>query len=93
MVLKGIDLGFNENFFNIVSGMEEYFAKYSRGIYDVSMDFGPVPKMEGKVGDLITSEMNKKIPVNHLAERRKWRDDRLIALSQLKKKLDGEEAQ
>ena len=53
------------------------------------MDFGPVPKMEGKVGDLITSEMNKKIPVNHLPERRKWRDDRLIALSQLKKKLDG----
>lgn len=69
--------------------MEEYFAKYSQGIYDVSMDFGPVPKMEGKVADVITSEMNKKIPVNHLPERRKWRDDRLIALSQLKKKLDG----
>jgi len=71
------------------TGMKEYFEKYGKGIYDVCMDFGPVPKMEGKTAQLINDVMTKKIPIEKLAERRKWRDERLIALSQLKKKLDG----
>jgi len=69
--------------------MKEYFEKYSKGIYDVSMDFGPVPKMEGKTADLIAKVLTDKIPDEKLAERRRWRDERLIALSQLKKKLDN----
>jgi hypothetical protein len=69
--------------------MKEYFEKYGKGIYDINMDFGPVPKMEGKTAQLICDDMTKKIPIEKLAERRKWRDERLIALSQLKKKLDG----
>ncbi len=70
-------------------GMKEYFEKYAKGIYDVCMDFGPVPKMEGKTAQLICDDMTKKIPIEKLPERRKWRDERLIALFQLKKKLDG----
>jgi len=70
-------------------GMKEYFEKYAQGVYDVCMDSGPVPKMEGKTADLIAEVMTQKIPIEKLPERRKWRDERLIALSQLKKKLDG----
>lgn len=70
-------------------GMKEYFEKYSQGIYDVSMTMGPVPKMEGKTADVITKELTTKIPIDKLNERRQWRDERLIALSSLKKKLDG----
>ncbi len=69
--------------------MKEYFEKYAKGIYEVTMDFGPIPKMEGKDADLISEVLTKKIPIEKLPERRKWRDERLIALSQLKKKLDG----
>ncbi len=53
------------------------------------MDSGPVPKMEGKTAQLITDVWTEKIPIEKLNERRKWRDERLIALSQLKKKLDN----
>jgi len=70
-------------------GMDEYFEKYSKGIYEVSSDSGPVPRMEGKTANIISDAMTKKIPIEKLTERRKWRDERLIALSQLKKKLDG----
>ncbi len=69
------------------AGMEEYFAKYSKGIYDVSATMGPPPKMEGATARLITEELTRAIPVEKLEERRKWRDQRLIALSQLKKKM------
>ena len=62
-------------------GMKEYFEKYSQGIYDVSITMGAVPKMEGKTAQVITDEMTSKIPVEKLEERRKWRDQRLIALS------------
>ena len=69
------------------TGMKEYFEKYTKGIYDVSMTMGPVPKMEGPTAQLITNELTEQIPVEKLEERRKWRDQRLISLSQLKKKL------
>lgn len=69
------------------AGMEEYFEKYSKGIYDVSATMGPPPKMEGATARLITEELTRAIPVEKLEERRKWRDQRLIALSQLKKKM------
>lgn len=70
------------------AGMAEYFEKYSKGIYDVSTTMGPTPKMEGPTAKLIADELTKKIPIDKLEERRKWRDQRLIALSQLKKKME-----
>lgn len=68
-------------------GMEEYFEKYAKGIYDVSMTMGPPPKMEGATAQLITHELTEAFPVEKLEERRKWRDERLIALSELKKRM------
>ena len=70
--------------------MKEYFEKYAKSMESVCKDFGPVPtfRLEEKGAQIIAEEMHKRIPVEKLPERRKWRDERLIALSQLKKKLD-----
>lgn len=76
---------------NAATGMSEYFARYGAGIYDVSLTMaGRPPKMDGTspTAKLITEQMNKVIPPEKLEERRKWRDQRLAALSQLKKKVD-----
>ncbi|CAG2110918.1 unnamed protein product [Medioppia subpectinata] len=69
-------------------GMKEYFEKYAKSMNSVCQDFGAVPSFEGKGADIITKEMHKRIPVEDLPQRRRWRDERLIALTQLKKKLD-----
>lgn len=69
------------------TGMKDYFARYAQSIYDVSMDSGPVPKMEGATAQCIIDELTKKIPEDKLQERRKWRDERLIQLSLLKKQM------
>jgi L-gulonate 3-dehydrogenase len=69
------------------TGMREYFEKYATGIYDVSETFGPNPKMEGKVAMEVIEALNKRVPEAELPERRKWRDERLTALAQLKKQM------
>lgn len=67
--------------------MREYFDKYAEGIYRVSEDFGPNPRMEGATAEAIGDFWHSKIPEDKLQERRAWRDERLTALAQLKKKL------
>ena len=67
--------------------MKEYFQKYAKSMESVCRDFGPVPTFRESTSDKIAEEMLKRIPVEKLPERRKWRDERLIALSQLKKQL------
>ena len=67
------------------NGIGEYFEKYAKGIYEVSKTFGPTPRMKGPVAEHITKEMLKKIPLESLNRKRKWRDECLIAISQLKR--------
>lgn len=67
--------------------MKEYFEKYAKGIYEVSNNFGPNPMMEGPTADEIIQALDKKVPEEKLQERRRWRDERLTALAQLKKRM------
>lgn len=67
------------------AGMGEYFEKYASGINHVSNTMGPVPLMEGETAKRIEQQMAAQIPLDQLENRRKWRDERLIELSQLKK--------
>jgi len=69
-------------------GIRDYFNRYGKGIYDVSTDFRPLSRIEGPAVDRIEQEMLTKIPLDKLEERKKWRDDRLKAISKLKKQLD-----
>ena len=69
--------------------MRQYCERYGETIYNVSKDFGPVPRWEGAAAERIVREMNEAVPLDTLAERRRWRDDRLAALARLKKEMDA----
>jgi AGAP007378-PB len=66
------------------NGISEYFEKYAKGIYEVSKTFGETPRMGGPVAEHISKEMFKRIPMKALSAKRVWRDECLIAVSQLK---------
>ena len=72
----------------LFEGTEEAFEKRSKRIYDVCSEFGPTPEFSGRANKLIIDSLTQRIPIECLSQRRKWRDERLIALSQLKKKLE-----
>lgn len=68
-------------------GMKKYCETYKNSIYDTSMTFGPVPKFEGPNAEKISKQLDEMCPLDKLQERRKWRDNALTRLSQLKKEL------
>lgn len=67
-------------------GFKNYVERYAEGMYSVSKDFKPVPKFTGPVVENIDQQLNKITPLDKLSERRVWRDESLIKLSQLKKR-------
>ena len=40
-------------------GMRQYCDRYGETIYNVSSDFGPIPKWEGATEERIVREMNE----------------------------------
>lgn len=53
----------------------------------MSASFGPNPQIGGDVAQKIHNAMCERVPIEKLGERRKWRDDRLIALAKLKRDM------
>jgi L-gulonate 3-dehydrogenase len=49
---------------------------------------GPTPKFGGDTMEKISKELLEMCPLEDLEERRKWRDNCLTQLSQMKKKLE-----
>ncbi|XP_074599802.1 lambda-crystallin-like [Brevipalpus obovatus] len=68
------------------NGMQDYFDKYADGILRVLDDMGPNRKFEGETAKKIADQLTKKIPLDKLRDRIKWRDENLIALSQVKRR-------
>lgn len=58
-------------------------------IEDIVSSFGPHPHIGGATADHIASDVEQRVQVNQLVQRRQWRDTRLAALAKLKKDLDG----
>ena len=71
-------------------GVENYMERYASSIIRVSNDFGGIPTFDGDALQSIHDAMCENIPATTegLQSRRMWRDQRLIALSQLKKKMN-----
>ncbi|XP_077977895.1 lambda-crystallin-like [Glandiceps talaboti] len=69
-------------------GFRSYIERYGECQIDVTKDFGPIPTFTGPVVDKISTAMEAIIPLDSLAERRRWRDQRIIALYKLKKEFD-----
>jgi len=38
----------------------------------------------------IAASLDERFPADQLADRRKWRNDRLLALAKVKKQMDGQ---
>lgn len=49
---------------------------------------GPTPKFEGEFREKIDGELQEMCSLEDLEKRRKWRDNALTKLSQLKKNLE-----
>lgn len=71
--------------------MKKYCESYANGIYNVSKNFGPVPKFEGEMAKKISEQLNEICPLDKLQERRAWRDTALTKLSILKKEMSKKE--
>eukprot|EP00057_Strongylocentrotus_purpuratus_P034222 XP_794386.1 PREDICTED: lambda-crystallin homolog [Strongylocentrotus purpuratus] len=71
-------------------GMQSYMERYTQSIEHVLGNFGPTPTFTGSGLEQIIKEMDAKIPLDKLEERRQWRDTRLAALAKLKRDLERE---
>ncbi|CAL1539451.1 unnamed protein product [Lymnaea stagnalis] len=74
-------------------GIVDYCKRYAQGAYSVCSTFTPPPIMyDVPTAERVLEEMQATIPLEKVADRRKWRDQRLAALAalktQLKEKLD-----
>jgi L-gulonate 3-dehydrogenase len=73
-------------------GVEEYSHKYNAGYMNVCSTFGPTPNWEEPaLLDVVKKQCEAKVPMDKLAERRRWRDVRLAELALLKKRLDEDD--
>lgn len=68
-------------------GFENGVERYGSSIERVSSTFGPVPSFSGEGLKEVVNQMNERVPLDQLEERRKWRDRRLVALAKLKHEL------
>ncbi|XP_041354344.1 lambda-crystallin-like [Gigantopelta aegis] len=68
-------------------GFQNYCDRYGDIIYRVQQSFGPPEKMEGELVQQIQNELVKKVPLDKLDERRRWRERRMAALNKLKTEL------
>lgn len=66
-------------------GIVDYCKRYAQGAYNVCTTLTPPPIMyDVATAERVLGEMATEIPLDEIAERRKWRDERLAALSKLK---------
>ena len=67
--------------------MENYADRYGGMINDITKTFDRIPIMEGPALGDIASSLGSNVPLDKLADRRAWRDERLVAIAKLKKQL------
>ena len=70
-------------------GVKSYMQRYSSTIRRVSNTFGPIPTFDGEDLEKINSVLSTSVASTseELNQRRQLRDEKLVALSQLKKKF------
>ncbi|XP_077014918.1 lambda-crystallin homolog isoform X2 [Tamandua tetradactyla] len=72
-------------------GMVSYCDRYSEGIKRVLKTFGPIPEFSGATVQKVNQAMCTRVPDDpeHLAARRKWRDECLMQLAKLKSHMQS----
>ena len=65
---------------NAPGGVEDYIARYSENMYELAKQQAEPRKWEGEVVTQVVEDRRKLLPLQHLQERAKWRDQRLMQL-------------
>ncbi|XP_019303568.2 lambda-crystallin homolog isoform X1 [Panthera pardus] len=73
-------------------GMLSYCDRYSEGMKHVLKTFGPIPEFSGATVEKVNQAMCLKVPADpeHLAARRRWRDECLQRLAKLKRQMPSQ---
>ncbi|XP_047689115.1 lambda-crystallin homolog isoform X2 [Prionailurus viverrinus] len=73
-------------------GMLSYCDRYSEGMKRVLKTFGPIPEFSGATVEKVNQAMCLKVPADpeHLAARRRWRDECLQRLAKLKRQMPSQ---
>ena len=68
-------------------GIRSYCERYGETIWNVSHTLGSIPKItaSSQVCDKLEEEIQIRIPIALLPERRQWRDERLASLAKLRR--------
>lgn len=66
-------------------GFINYCDRYAQSIHNVSKTFAPIPKFEGPQVQVVAKQLEEKVPLDNLQQRRAWRDLCLTKLAALKK--------
>ncbi|XP_070189451.1 lambda-crystallin-like isoform X2 [Littorina saxatilis] len=72
-------------------GIKTYLDKYGPTILRLQSSMGPAGLMGGELAEEVEREMIKEVPLDRLAERRRWREVRIAHLSKLKRDIDLQE--
>ncbi|KAH3825942.1 lambda-crystallin-like isoform X1 [Dreissena polymorpha] len=79
-------LGALETSYLNANGLKHFCSLYGDSIYELQNQSGPPIKLEGATLDIIQQQIEERIPLDKIEERRKWRDERLAELFKLKHK-------
>ncbi|XP_076044064.1 lambda-crystallin-like isoform X2 [Oratosquilla oratoria] len=72
-------------------GMENFCARYGKGMSAVGHTFGPIPSWTVEDTKELSSQMDQRIPLDTLQNRRDWRNERLASLAKLKKDMKAKD--
>ena len=74
----------------VVSGIVDYCRRYADGAYKVCQTMTPPPvQYDIPTAEQVQESFQKSIPLDKVADRRQWRDDRLAALATMKRQCDS----
>ena len=65
-------------------GIEDFCQRYGDKILQQQIESGGPIALEGETLHIIQKEIEKRIPLDKIEERRNWRDDRLTEIFRLK---------
>jgi L-gulonate 3-dehydrogenase len=68
-------------------GFLSYCERYSKTIYAVSQTMKPLEQYKGPNMNKIAEQLEQMCPLEDLPSRRKWRDECLTKLAQMKKDI------
>ncbi|XP_052807117.1 lambda-crystallin homolog [Mya arenaria] len=83
-------LGALETSYLNANGIEHFCNMYGDAIYELQEQSGPPIRLEGATLQTIQQQIEQRIPLDKIDERRQWRDERLAELYRLKNKKSSE---